>query len=463
MQSRLRILQINTSDSGGGAAKIAYNIHCTYRTRGYLAQLIVGNKCTDDPDVVLIANETRRNLWARFWATTSNHFFNTDDRNHIARRLKWFVYWLGQPKRILEIKRGYEDFNFPGTWCILDLLAKRPDIIHCHNLHGSYFDLRALPWLSQQAPVILTMHDAWLLSGHCAHSLDCERWKKGCGECPDLSLAHAIKRDASQFNWHRKKSIYSHSKFYVTTPSQWLMDKVQQSMLMDGAVGYRVIHNGTDINVFYPGSKQEARKELNIPNNAKVMLFAGNGVTRNIWRDYKTMHDAFVGLAGQTNGKKLLFIAVGEDAPKEVIENAEIHFVAQQKDQGSMAKYYQAADIFVHAARADTFPNTVLEAMGCGVPVVATAVGGIPEQIVDGITGFLVPEGNAEAMSVKIKQLLDNDDMRSKMGTQAAAVASSRFSLDRQADDFLDWYQEIIDNHHKISKKTDISTILTRQ
>jgi len=65
----------------------------------------------------------------------------------------------------------------------------------------------------------------------------------------------------------------------------------------------------------------------------------------------------------------------------ERIGQAEVKFVPYQSSPEDVAKYYQIADVYVHAARADTFPNTVLEALACGAPVVATAVGGIPEQI----------------------------------------------------------------------------------
>src|SRR5262245_59012697 len=134
-------------------------------------------------------------------------------------RVRWaerahtlFTYHIGQPHRWLQIRCGYEDFNFPASWHLLDLPPERPDILHCHNLHGSYFDLRALPWLSQQVPVVLTLHDAWLLSGHCAHSFDCQRWQTGCGQCPDLAIPPAIRRDATAYNWRRKRDVYTKSR-----------------------------------------------------------------------------------------------------------------------------------------------------------------------------------------------------------------------------------------------------------
>src|SRR3990172_6801419 len=82
--------------------------------------------------------------------------------------------------------RGREDFNFPGTAALLELPGRTPDALHLHNLHGGYFDLRALPALTARVPAVLSLHDAWLLSGHCAHSFDCGRWETGCGECPAL-------------------------------------------------------------------------------------------------------------------------------------------------------------------------------------------------------------------------------------------------------------------------------------
>src|SRR5262249_33071397 len=139
--------------------------------------------------------------------------------------------WLRQLERgwrtPLDAVLGLEDFNYPATRALFRTPPDRPDIIHCHNLHGSYFDLQLLPPLSQAFPVVLTLHDAWLLSGHCALSFDCNRWQTGCGECPDLSIYPAIKRDSTAYNWRRKRDILARSRLYVATPSRWLMDRVK--------------------------------------------------------------------------------------------------------------------------------------------------------------------------------------------------------------------------------------------
>jgi glycosyltransferase involved in cell wall biosynthesis len=205
-----------------------------------------------------------------------------------------------------------------------------------------------------------------------------------------------------------------------------------------------VIPNGVDLSTFHPADKGAARAALGISADAHVILFTANAVRRNIWKDYQTVRDAVAQIAERLYGQELLFIALGEDARVEGIGSAEVRFVPYQKDPRAVAYYYQAADAYVHATRADTFPNTVLEAMACGTPVVATAVGGIPEQVDDGRTGFLVPMGDVQAMATRLVDVLTDNALQQRLSTQAAEVARQRFDLRLQVDQYLDWYRELV-------------------
>jgi glycosyltransferase involved in cell wall biosynthesis len=456
IQQSLRILQVSHGDQGGGAQNVAWNLFLTYRARGHRSWLAVGHKLSDDPDVLLVPNPACRSRWARAWLAFGTLLEPLVGRvcgmgllNRLLRNLTDFI---SEPRRWLDQYRGYEDFHFPGTWRLLELIPQLPDIVHGHNLHGSYFDLRALPWLSHQVPVILSLHDAWLLSGHCAHSFDCERWKIGCGQCPDLTIYPAIQRDATAYNWQRKQGIYAKSRLYIITPSQWLMDKVQQSMLK--GVKYKVIPNAIDLSVFRPGDRVSARANLGLPLESKIVLFAANFARSNPWKDYDTMETAVRQVANANQDMELLFVCLGEEAEEKTLGRAHVHFVGFERDQKRLAMYYQAADVYIHAARAETFPSTIIEALACGVPVVATEVGGIPEQIQDGITGFLTPPADAAAMAARIDQLLKDDALSHEMGQQAATDARRRFDLNRQTNDFLDWYQEVITDWQDWQKNT---------
>ena len=276
VKQTLRILQVSTVDMRGGAEKVAWDLFTAYRDRGCGSWLAVGETLSNDPDVLLIPNLELRGSWIRFWwKIFPNSSSLTGWRRRTAKSLRDLAISLAEPGRALDILRGREDFRFLGTGRLLTLTSKLPHIVHCHNLHGGYFDLRMLSWMSQQVPVILTLHDEWLLTGHCAHSFLCEKWKTGCGQCPDLSIYPAIRRDASDYNWRRKKEIYARSRLYIATPSRWLMNKVEQSMLSPAIVNTRVIPNGVDLDIFRPSDKQEARAALHIPQQTKVLLSTG--------------------------------------------------------------------------------------------------------------------------------------------------------------------------------------------
>jgi len=406
--------------------------------------MAVGHKRSDNPDVWEIGHPPPSVPWAHLCCMLHGRLAPYERRVHGVRRLRYLLYTLaGRPA--IEREMGYEDYEFPGSKRLLQLSPQRPHIVHTHNLHGNYFDLRCLPQLSRQVPVVMTLHDAWLVSGHCAHSFECDRWRTGCGACPDISIYPPILRDATAYNWRRKRQIYRRSRLFVSTPCAWLMHKVEQSMLAPACAELRVIPYGVDLAVFRPQDKLSARLMLELPREAKIMLFAANGIHKNPFKDYVTMRAAIGMVAERLKAEPVLFVALGEQAHPERVGAAEIRFVPYQQNADLVARYYQAADVYVHAAKADTFPNVVLEALASGLPAVATAVGGIPEQIRDGETGFLVPAADGEAMATRVEQLLRDDRLRLAMSQCAAQDARQRYDLHDQATSYLGWYREILE------------------
>src|SRR5690606_25400666 len=211
----------------------------------------------------------------------------------------------------------------------------------------------------------------WLLSGHCAHSLDCERWRTGCGDCPYLDVYPAVRRDETAYNWQRKRDIYRQSRLHITAPSQWLMDRIYDSMLQ--GVDYRVIPNGIDLARFAPGSREEARSRLGLPQQAKIVLFDAHSA----FKDFETV----VGALGSVEAAdtSLIFICLGRLGEDRRLGDGRLVLPGFVGDPDDLVAYYRAADVYVHAAKAEAFGKSVTEAMACGLPVVATAVGGIPE------------------------------------------------------------------------------------
>lgn len=452
----MRILSVNQSDAGGGAERVALSLLRSFRAAGHEATLAVGRTRGTEPHVVRIRHEDAGSAWSRWWwkrhVAAQRHYA----RGRLGRWLCRATHALAQPRSLLDAWAGREDFRYPGSGRIGALLEAPPDLIHFHNLHVRYFDLRALRALSTQTPVFLTLHDAWLLTGHCAHPFECQRWKSGCGACPHLDTYPAVRRDATAYNWRRKREILSGCRLHVATPSQWLMDCVRASMLWPAVCDARVIHNGVDTDVFRPAARSEARAALGLPNDADILLFAANRTRSNAFKDMETIRRAVQRVAswreGVASSRPLMLLALGEAAPAERLGAAMIRYLPFEENPQRVARHYQAADIYLHAARADTFPTSIIESLACGTPVVATAVGGIPEQIrPHGLsgdvhsadsTGMLTPLGDAQAMARGVEALLARPRLMAAMAQRAAQDARRRFSLAHQANRYLAWFAE---------------------
>src|SRR5262249_3598092 len=158
--------------------------------------------------------------------------------------------------------------------------------------------------------------------------------------------------------------IYAKSQLHVATPCRWLMQKVEQSMLAPAVSTSRVVPTGVDLSVFRAGDKSAARALLNLPQEARILVFAAHGVRHNIWRDYDMLQNAVVSFGNRAHASKTVLVALGEvgvgEGRSEIASGVEIRFVPRQGPE-IVAAYCQAADLYIHAARADTFPRAVLE------------------------------------------------------------------------------------------------------
>ncbi|MFI5310328.1 MAG: glycosyltransferase [Gemmatimonadales bacterium] len=444
---------MNTADLGGGAERVARELSARYLAAGEDSWLAVGHKRGDDPRTLAIPNRAHRAPWARGWMNVADALPQRGAGFRVARIMRGLV---AEPARWLDQRAGREDFAFPGTASLLDLTPRTPDVLHLHNLHGGYFDLRELPALTARVPVVLSLHDAWLLSGHCAHSFDCGRWEAGCGECPALWIHPAVLRDETAFNWSRKRDLFSRSALHVAAPCTWLADRVRRSMLMPAVRDLRVIPYGVDLEVFSPGDKAAARASLGLDPSRPLFLVFANALRPRTWKDSTAFRGALERLHGPAAAAQ--WIALGESGPDEQVGAVRLKRVPSEPDDRKFARWYRAADAYVHPARADTFPLMVLEALACGTPVIATAVGGVPEQLVSAsfipgaspgggpadATGALVGAGDAEALALATEGLIALDaGARAALSTNAVRSACTRFDRRRYEGDYLEWMRNL--------------------
>jgi glycosyltransferase involved in cell wall biosynthesis len=459
----LRVVQVTKlARGGGGAERVAMSLHRGLLDRGHRSWMATTTRDRDDPTLLTIPRRRKRrgNLASRTLRRAGRLAGRHARPRELGRSIEQALTTAAAPGPFIADLRGREPFDFPGTSRIPSLPPEPPDLVHLHNLHGRYFDLRQLAPMSHRLPVVMTLHDEWTFTGHCAYALHGDRWRTGCGSCPDLDVYPAIRRDGTRANLRAKADIYARSRLHVSTPSQWLMDRARDSVLARGVVDWRVIHNGVDRTIFRPGDQLEARARLGIPAEPFVLLFTAHQARRSPFKDWETVSDAAERVAAAVDGRPVLCLALGDEGPTRSLPNGELRFVPYRTDLDEIASFYRAADVYLHAAKAENFPTTILEAMATGLPVVATAVGGIPEQVrsldgapggwsgaaegPDDATGVLVAPGDAAGMGEATAAILRDDDTRRRLGVNAAADVADRFDLERQLDETVAWYREIV-------------------
>jgi glycosyltransferase involved in cell wall biosynthesis len=457
----LRVVQVTRYAQGGGAERIAASLHEGLRRRGHRSWIATA-RTSDDPSILTIPPPPTEpaGAVARSLLRAADRLGTPRKRGVLVRTLRRGLRFAASPRKTLDNRRGRESFDYPGTAAIPDLPPERPDLVHCHNLHGGFFDLRQLAPMSHRLPLVITLHDEWTFTGHCAYALYGERWRSGCVSCPDLTIYPAIPHDGTRANLRAKREIYRRSRLYITTPSKWLLDRAQHSVIAEGAAAWRLIPNGVDSSIFSPADAHAARAHLGLPPEPFILLFAANGARRSPFKDFPTVSKAVVEAAARVSSRPVLCLALGDTGPPESFPNGELRFVPYIRDLNEIAAYYQAADVYLHAARAENLPTTILEALATGLPVVATAVGGIPEEVRslagapggwsgvthprEEATGVLVNPADAAGMGAATAAILADDELRAALSANARTDAALRFDLDLQLDTTIAWYREII-------------------
>lgn len=295
-------------------------------------------------------------------------------------------------------------FSVRGTKQLVRMLKEfKPDVVHLHNLHHYTMSLPILfRYLkSSGCRVVWTLHDCWPMTGRCFHFslVGCEKWKIGCGNCPQRKEYPSSKLDLTSLVWKKKKAWFSGIQdMIVVTPSVWLGELVKQSFL--GQYPVQVIHNGIDLKVFRP-TDSDVRTKYGISPQQKLIL----GVAFD-W-DYRKGLDVFTELAKRLDDRyRIVLVGTSESVDRLLPEN--IISIHRTKDQKELAAIYTAADLFVIPTREENYPTVSMEALACGTPVLTFRTGGSPE-IPDETCGSVVPRGDVDALERELRRIVTEE------------------------------------------------------
>ena len=314
------------------------------------------------------------------------------------------------------------------------------DIVHLHRILD-FISYLALPKLTELKPSVLTLHDMWAFTGHCYHGLDCERWKTGCGACPHPDTPPPIERDSTMLEWKLKKWAYSRSDLTIVSPSMWMTKQVNESMLSHFPVCH--IPHGVDTQIYRPLDREKCRAVLGVQPDKKVLLFLAASAQHKI-KGGDLLVEALKRLP-ESLKSEILLLLIGNNG--EYITNA---VDVQTLDLGYVSSdtlkaiAYSTADVFIHPTRADNFPLVLLESLACGTPIVSFKVGGVPDTVRPGATGYLAEPENVEDLINGIVQLLGDDSGRIRMSQQCREIALKEYSLKLWVERHIELYKNLL-------------------
>jgi glycosyltransferase involved in cell wall biosynthesis len=221
---------------------------------------------------------------------------------------------------------------------------------------------------------------------------------------------------------------------------------VRRTILEDGVPGSRtrVIHYGLDEARLARGDARGLRKELGIGEDAVVAASIGSLIHR---KGFDLLLRSAQLLEARRPELHLLIVGDGP-LRKELREQARalglgrVHFLGERQDIGAILR--EACDLLVSATRSEAFGMTFIEAGACGLPVIGTAVDGVPEAIVDGVTGLLVPPEDPERLAEALERLAGDGDLRRRMGSAGRERARRDFTRERYVREFASLYDELL-------------------
>ena len=411
----MKILMLNTFDEIGGAARAASRLLCGVRNLDIDARLLVQYKTGNAAGTICHAGRLRS----------------------LARRSKMALGAL--PVRIYP---NAPENNFSPAMLpdhlVPEIAAVNADIIHLHWLGAGFMRVETLGKLNK--PLVWTLHDSWPFTGGCHVPFECTRYQQSCGACP--VLGSTSEQDLSRRTWSRKAQAWRNLDLTLVAPSHWLADCARSSSLFRD-VRVEVIPNGLDTGLFRPRGKEASRRLLGLPQNKKIILFGAIRATSDPNKGFHLLLPALHSLDKKTSNLMALVFSSFDQAVMPEL-GMPVTSLGRIQDDEKLSLIYSAADVFVVPSIQEAFCQTASEAMSCGTPVVAFRATGLLDVIEHKKCGYLAKPYDIVDLEHGIAWILENQERRTELSTQARRKSVADFSLDKVAQRYVSLYDRVL-------------------
>lgn len=433
----MRVALLNTYDIIGGAARAMYRLHVGLGRIGIDRTLYVASARSGAPDMVVVRPQTASEL----------------------------VEWRKREDAIRAEEAPYPILRDHGPFhseraargVLLSQKLAPADVLHLHWTRGLVDWATFMPAVRPEQALVWTLHDQHPFTGGCHYTGDCQGFMAGCGHCPVLGSHNPD--DLSAAVLARKAAALSalRAPLHIVTPSNWLAAEAQRSRLFaDRPI--HVVPNGLDAGLFRPVDPTPARQRLGIAPGDTVILFIAH-VLSDPRKGYALLRSGLGALAGRSD---LVLVTVGEgmvDPPPGIRTIA----VGPVWDEADLVPLYAMADLVAVPSAQDNYPNTALEALACGTPVIGLPAGGMPDLVGNDERGLLARGLEPVDFARSLAEALSDRDRLGAWGRAGRAFIERECTLERQASRYAALYAEALAEARRPPDKTSAIMSARRQ
>jgi glycosyltransferase involved in cell wall biosynthesis len=463
LSAKLSIAQLSTFPHGG-AGMAACGLH-----RGLLAAGADSHFYYRQNQSAGLLDDTFSSIDGLFQAGRPANLFRSSSmgqwldekqqRRRIIRIGKHYVDHLKDNNRQTEVFSQAEMHD--ETW--LDPARFPHQVLNLHWTAFAFDFPSFFASLPKHIPIVWTLHDQNPYTGGCHFATGCDRFRRGCGQCPQILDPHT--NDLSRHSFLLKRTALASRRIHVVAPSRWMLEEAQKSPIFSRAKSFQQIPYGLDATAF-----QSTNPEGSVVGSRLLptILFGAEDLT-NTRKGVKYAIEALNALAllakqhphgfsrdpaagsfdslGQQS-KRLRLWTFGKQLPLDTLSQIDPAVVIKQwgyvTDRHLQGQLYRAADVFWLPSLEDNQPQTALEAMACGTPVVGFDIGGVPEIVRQDQTGMVVPAKDAQAMATATALLLQDRPRLARLAAAGKQMVRHEFAPEKQAAAYLALYEKIL-------------------
>lgn len=312
-----------------------------------------------------------------------------------------------------------------------------PDVVNLHWICYGFLPIKTIKKIKK--PIVWTLHDSWAFTGGCHLPFKCEKYKNMCGKCPTLNSKKS--NDLSTTVLKNKINNLKNKDITIVCPSNWLAKCANESYLFRG-LNIKVIPNCINTKVFNNKHRDEARKKFNIPLDKKIILFGAINSTKDKNKGFNILTRAFEEL--KLKNKEYEVVIFGNDPDEKVNIPLKVYSLGKVYREATLAEIYSMSDVYVLPSKSENLPNTIIESMACGTPVVAFNIGGIPDIIDNKKNGYLANPYDHIDLANGISTILDNEELRKKYSENCTWKVHNTFSEEIVAKKYYELYKQVL-------------------